>query len=538
MYSFGYGAKDRSSNESSVEYVGRKGQHLLEMDSMGIPVPPGFIVPNSALSDFQEANGEEISLTTKIKVQTYLDGLAKLSGGKYGDAENPLLIAVRSSSTYPMPGMMDTVLNVGLTDDTVKGIAKHTTERFAYDTYRRLIQTYSTIVIAGPTGGRRLRNELGRDFRRVLRDTIGNGEAQDERNLKPDNVHSMCEAYKSMLLSRHGILFPDDPMEQLFAAIHSVARSWSNARATKYRKMKGIPDRLGPSVIVQAMVFGNYDTSSATGVLYTRNPSSGRKTFCGDWLPRAQGDEILSGGAHPYPLNDDSRFCPTPEGSTLEEAMPSVYSQLCEIGHSLETHHRMVQEVEFTVQHHSLWILQVRDAQCTHLASFRVINDMNREGLITDLEKDRRILQLSSEDAVSWRQDSRDKTASASRSMPIARGVPVSHGSVTGTMVLTSEDAEEVAGRSKGRVVLVREHVEPEDINGICAASGVMASKGGFSSHVAVVCRGLNIPCILGCEGLRVDNPKIGIGKHSLHERDPITLDAHEGCIYRGAENG
>ncbi|MCM2350644.1 MAG: pyruvate, phosphate dikinase [Bacteriovoracaceae bacterium] len=514
-----FSAEQTDGNKDMKGLLGGKGANLAEMCSMKLSVPPGFTVSTEACLDFYKTN-KEISKEIRDQVIESLAWVEKLTGKKFGDVENPLLFSVRSGARASMPGMMDTVLNLGLNDKTVLGMAKKTNNpRFAWDSYRRFIQMYSNVVLGVNTSHLESNMEDLKEARGVHEDT----------ELTASDLEELVKVYKSVLLEDHGIVFPQDPMEQLWKAVAAVFGSWFNNRATKYREMNNIPHDWGTAVNVQSMVFGNMGDTCATGVCFTRDPSTGEKKFFGEFLINAQGEDVVAGIRTPQPINNASKMESNKHHKTLEELMPAAYADLVEDYHMLEKHYKDMQDIEFTIENGKLWILQTRNAKRTVNAALKVAVDLVAEGMITSNEA---ILRISPEDLNQLLHPRLDPKA---KKTVIATGLPASPGAASGQMVFTSAHAEEWHKNGK-KVVLVRAETSPEDIGGMVASSGILTARGGMTSHAAVVARGMGKPCVAGCTALVINEKEktLTVKGKVYREGDHITFDGATGEVYEG----
>lgn len=514
-----FSAEQTDGNKDMKSLLGGKGANLAEMCSMKLSVPPGFTVSTEACLDFYKTN-KEISKEIKDQVLESLSWVEKLTGKKFGDVENPLLFSVRSGARASMPGMMDTVLNLGLNDKTVQGIAKKTgNPRFAWDSYRRFIQMFSNVVLGVNTSHLESNLEDLKEARGVHEDT----------DLTAADLEELVKVYKSVLLEDHGIVFPQEPMEQLWRSIGAVFGSWNNNRAMKYREMNNIPHDWGTAVNVQSMVFGNMGDTCATGVCFTRDPSTGEKKFFGEFLVNAQGEDVVAGIRTPQPINNDSKMESNKHHKTLEEVMPKAYADLVEDYKMLEKHYKDMQDIEFTIENGKLWILQTRNAKRTVNAALKVAVDLVAEGMITEKEA---IMRISPEDLNQLLHPRLDPKA---KKTIIATGLPASPGAASGQMVFTSAHAEEWHKNGK-KVVLVRAETSPEDIGGMVASSGILTARGGMTSHAAVVARGMGKPCVAGCTALIINEKEktLTVKGKVYKEGDFITFDGANGEVYEG----
>jgi len=515
VYAFGDGKAD--GDAELRELLGGKGANLAEMTRLGVPVPPGFTISTAVCADFNRDG--ELPADTREAVASGLSRVERIMGAGFGDPERPLLVSVRSGARVSMPGMMDTVLNLGLNDDTVRGLAVHADERFAWDSYRRFVQMYGDVVLGLDHARFAARLEALKARRGVLLDTAV--EAADWRQLVVE--------YLEIVEEGTGRPFPQDPMEQLWGAIGAVFGSWNNDRARTYRRLNDIEESWGTAVNVQAMVFGNMGDDCATGVAFTRDPSTGRKVFYGEYLKNAQGEDVVAGIRTPQPLNEASRSSDTLELATLEREMPEVYRELVAIQERLERHYRDMQDIEFTVQQGQLWMLQTRNGKRTSQAAVQIAVDLANEGV---LSREEALVRVDAEALDQLLHPMLDPEAPRD---VLARGLPASPGAACGRIVLSADQAE---ARAKGgeKVVLVRIETSPDDIHGMHAAEGVLTARGGMTSHAAVVARGMGKCCVSGCGDLEVDfaSGEVHIGDAVLRDGDLLTLDGSTGEVMRG----
>ncbi|MCL4677089.1 MAG: pyruvate, phosphate dikinase [Alphaproteobacteria bacterium] len=518
VYSFG---KDKNEGDRSMRnLLGGKGCNLAEMASLGLPVPPGFTITTEVCT-YYYANKRSYPSELKAQVEDALKTIEKSVGMGFGDAANPLLVSVRSGARVSMPGMMDTVLNLGLNEETVAGLAKKSgNERFAWDSYRRFIQMYSNVVLDCDH----------HDFEDIL-DTYkrDNGVYQDT-DITADGWKEIVSQYKALVQEEKGKPFPSDPYEQLWGAIGAVFQSWMVPRAVTYRKIHDIPETWGTAVNVQAMVFGNMGDDCATGVAFTRDPSTGENYFYGEYLVNAQGEDVVAGIRTPQSLTKYGR---EKEGSNLpsmEECMPVVFKQLCDLREKLEKHYREVQDIEFTVQTGQLYMLQTRTGKRTAAAALKIAVDMVNEGLITEEEA---LLRVDPESLDQLLHPTIDPKA---EKKVITRGLPASPGAASGRVVFLADEAVSKAHEGE-KVILCRQETSPEDIHGMHAAQGIVTSRGGMTSHAAVVARGMGKPCVAGAGELYIDiqNRIIRKGDIEIREGDTITIDGSSGEVILGA---
>ena len=518
------------------DVLGGKGANLAEMANMGIPVPPGFTITSEACVDYMRTGSLPDGLMAAVRQS--MRWLEERTGREFGRAKNPLLVSVRSGARSSMPGMMDTILNLGLNAETVVGLARLSqSERFAYDAYRRLLSMFGDVVL----GIERATFDEPLDAaRRAFLLARGDSVPKDREALArivPDSVLGAAELarvvteYESIVESRTGLRFPADPYEQLESAIIAVFNSWNNARARLYRKMHNIPDDWGTAVNVQVMVFGNLGETSATGVAFTRDPSTGERRFFGEWLPNAQGEDVVAGIRTPRPLSKG----PDTAGLSLEEVLPDGYRELLQIQARLEQHFRDMQDIEFTIEAGRLYLLQTRNGKRSARASVKIAVDMVGEGLLHPDEAILRVEPRRLDELLFPTLDPRSKAVA------VARGIGASPGAVSGAAMFSAEDAELAAARGE-HVILVRTETSPEDLHGMKAARGILTARGGATSHAAVVARGMGRPCVAGCSALHIDHTAKQMTAHgrdgrisaSVRQGDPITIDGSSGNVYVG----
>ena len=514
-YFFGAGRADGNAKQKNL--LGGKGANLAEMTRLGVPVPAGFTIPTEVCTEFY-ALGRRLPEGLDDEVRTQLAKVERAMGGSFGSHERPLLVSVRSGARASMPGMMDTVLNLGLNDDTVKGlIAESGDRRFAFDTYRRFIHMYGDVVLG-------VKHEL---FESRLDELKKSRRVRLDTELDADDLAKLVKTYKRVVRETSGADFPADPFEQLRGAIAAVFLSWNTPRAETYRKLNNIPSEWGTAVNVQAMVYGNLGDDSATGVAFTRDPSTGEKRFFGEFLPRAQGEDVVAGIRTPQAIGKRDRAAG--EAPSLEELMPRCYRELVKTAQLLEKHYADMQDLEFTIQRGRLWMLQTRSGKRTARAAVKIAVDMARERLI-----DRRTA-LERVNPESLDQLLHPTLDAAAAPPPIGQGLPASPGAAVGRVVFTAEDAEAAAEGGEA-VVLVRRETSPEDIHGMHAAQGILTALGGMTSHAAVVARGMGKCCVAGCSALSIDfeRRRATLGGVELTERDVITLDGSTGHVFKG----
>lgn len=506
IYFFGNGRADGTG--AMKDLLGGKGAGLAEMTNAGVPVPPGFTITTEVCNLFYEL-GKRVPDGLDDEMRKYMGRIEEAVGDgfRFGDPSKPLLVSVRSGSKFSMPGMMDTVLNLGLNDETVQGLIRMTgNERFAWDAYRRFIQMFGNVVLG-------IEKE---EFEHIISDVKKKKKVKLDIELAAEDLKGLVAKFKAKVKQKTKRDFPQDPFEQLRMARDAVFNSWNNPRAITYRKLNDIPNNLGTAVNIQAMVFGNMGDTSATGVGFTRNPSTGEKEFYGEYLTNAQGEDVVAGIRTPHPIAD------------LEKEMPSVYRQLREITDRLEKHYRDVQDFEFTIQEGKLYMLQTRTGKRTAQAAVKIAVDMVNEGLITKEEAVLRVEPASLDQLLHPIIDPKAKVN------VIAKGLPASPGAASGMVVFTADDA--VKHSKKHPVILVRPETTPDDIHGMNAAKGILTARGGMTSHAAVVARGMGKPCVAGAEAIKVDlkTRKFAVDKTVVKEGDYITIDGGTGRVILG----
>ncbi|MGJ4854639.1 pyruvate, phosphate dikinase [Labrys sp. La1] len=516
---YGFGDGKAEGEQSMKNLLGGKGANLAEMSNLGLPVPPGFTVTTEVCT-YYYANDRSYPPELKGQVETALAEIGRITGKAFGDAENPLLVSVRSGARASMPGMMDTVLNLGLNDTTVAAVAAASNnERFAWDSYRRFITMFSDVVLGVDHG----------HFEEIL-DTYKERKGYVlDTDLQAADWKILVGQYKALVLEELGKPFPEDPQEQLWGAVGAVFASWMNARAITYRSLHAIPAEWGTAVNVQAMVFGNRGDTSATGVAFTRNPSTGEHALYGEFLINAQGEDVVAGIRTPQPISKAAAQAGASNKPSMEEAMPAAFAEFVGITKVLEKHYRDMQDIEFTVEDNKLWMLQTRSGKRTAKASLRIAVEMAKEGLITQEEAVGRI------DPGALDQLLHPTIDPKAERIEIARGLPASPGAASGEIVFTSDEAE--AGKAAGKtVILVRQETSPEDIKGMLAASGILTRLGGMTSHAAVVARGWGKPCVSGAGSIRVDTATgtLVAGGKTYKKGDVITIDGSTGQVLAG----
>ena len=517
VYSFGAAGTDGDTGMRNL--LGGKGANLAEMSGIGLPVPPGFTITTEVCTHYYD-NGRSYPDALAGQVTDAIARIEAQTGASFADADNPLLVSVRSGARASMPGMMDTVLNLGLNDVTVAGLAARSDDkRFAYDSYRRFIQMYSDVVMEVDHG-------LFEDALEELKLRCG---VFDDTGLTGDDLETLVGTYKEIVRDESGEDFPQDPHDQLWGAIGAVFNSWMNARATTYRRLNNIPASWGTAVNVQAMVFGNMGEDCATGVAFTRDPSTGENSFYGEYLINAQGEDVVAGIRTPLSLTRAAREIAGESEPSMEEAMPEVFAQLDAVRTQLETHYGDMQDIEFTVQQNKLYMLQTRNGKRTGAAALRMAVEMAEEGLIT---RDEALLRI---DPIALDQLLHPTLDPDAEKTVITQGLPASPGAAAGEIVLSADRAEELAAAGKS-VILVRLETSPEDIHGMHAAAGILTARGGMTSHAAVVARGMGRACVSGAGELRFDETagKVYIREHELAEGDIVTIDGGTGEVFLG----
>ncbi|HMM30560.1 MAG TPA: pyruvate, phosphate dikinase [Clostridia bacterium] len=494
-------------NAGMRDLLGGKGANLAEMTGLGMPVPQGFTVTTEACTQYYE-DGEKISETIVSQIYEYMGKLEALSGKKFGDPENPLLVSVRSGSRASMPGMMDTILNLGMNDTVVESFAKKTNNpRFAYDSYRRFIQMYSDVVM-----------EVGKKYFEELIDKMKHEKGITlDTELDANDLKQLAEQFKAEYKAKLGTDFPSDPKEQLMGAIKAVFRSWNNPRAIYYRRMNDIPSSWGTAVNVQMMVFGNTGDNSGTGVAFTRNPATGENKLFGEFLINAQGEDVVAGVRTPQTIDQ------------LEKVMPEAYAQFVEICGKLERHYRDMQDMEFTIEDRKLYMLQTRNGKRTAAAALKIACDLVDEGMISEIDAVKMIDPKQLDALLHPQFDAKALKAAK----PVGKALPASPGAACGKIVFTAEDATEWALRGE-KVVLVRLETSPEDIEGMFHSQGILTVRGGMTSHAAVVARGMGTCCVSGCGEIKMDEEKkcFTLGDRVYKEGEYISLDGSTGNIY------
>jgi len=530
VYSFGGGKADGARDMKNL--LGGKGANLAEMSNLGIPVPPGFTITTAVCTEFYKNKGK-YPKTLEKEVETAISKMEKLIGKGFGDVKDPLLVSIRSGARQSMPGMMETVLNVGLTSKTIPGIIKQTSnERFVYDAYRRLIVMYSDVVMEKAAG---IEPEEDRGIRRQLEEVMNEVKkskgVKEDTELDVDDLKKICSEFKKKVKEVLKKDFPDDAMEQLWGGVSAVFLSWNGRRAIAYRQIEGIPGEWGTAVNVQAMVFGNMGDDSATGVAFTRNPATGENNFYGEYLINAQGEDVVAGLRTPAPLNEASKSSHNKDLVSLQMKMPKLYKELAAIRDRLEKHYRDMQDLEFTIEKDKLFLLQTRVGKRNGPAALGMAMDMLKEGLIG---KDEAIMRVKPSQLDELLHPIIDPKLEA-ETRPIAKGLPAGPGGATGMAVFTAQDAVLWAKKGK-KVILVREETNPEDVEGMRAAQAILTARGGMTSHAALVARGWGKCCIVGCGGMDIDlkGKSFKAGGVTVKEGEPMTLNGTKGVVYKG----
>jgi len=507
VYLFSEGSADMKN------LLGGKGANLAEMTRLGFPVPQGFTISTEACTQYY-VDGKKINEEIQAEIAEKLETIEKIAGKKLGDTENPYLVSVRSGARASMPGMMDTVLNLGLNDQTVLGLVKKSgNERFAYDSYRRFIQMFSDVVMGVEKA----------KFERIIDEMKEEKGIQFDTDFSADDLKEMIVRFKEYFKAQKGFDFPQDPKTQLIEAVEAVFRSWDNARAVVYRRMNDIPSSWGTAVNIQAMVFGNMGETSGTGVAFTRNPSTGEKKLFGEYLINAQGEDVVAGVRTPCPI------------SQLQQDMPAIYDQFVDVATKLETHYRDMQDMEFTIEDAKLYMLQTRNGKRTAAAALKVAVDLVAEGMLTEEEA---LLKVEPKQLDALLHPAFDPAA-LKKAKVIAKALPASPGAACGKVYFTAEDAAVAAKERKEKVVLVRLETSPEDIIGMAVSEGILTARGGMTSHAAVVARGMGTCCVAGCGDIKVNEKEkiFTVNGETYKEGDFISLDGSTGTVYGEAIN-
>jgi pyruvate, orthophosphate dikinase len=528
VYFFGGGKAD--GNATMKFLLGGKGANIAEMTNLGIPVPPGFTITTD-ICKYYSVHGETYPSVLKKEVEVAMNRVEELVGCKFGDPDNPLLVSVRSGAASSMPGMMDTILNLGLNDTTIQGLIKQSKdERFAYDCYRRFVSMYGDVVLG-------LKPESKDDldpFEEVLDELKVERGIEFDNHLAAEDLKLLVQRFKELIRSRQNIVFPEDPMEQLWGAIGAVFGSWNNPRAIAYRQLNHIPEDMGTAVNVQAMVFGNLGEDCGTGVAFTRNPATGENVFFGEYLINAQGEDVVAGTRTPQPINRAQKAADS-QSLSLEETMPEIYQELERIRKILGRHYRDMQDIEFTIQRGKLWMLQTRSGKRTGFASFKIAVEMVREGILTREEALMRVQPDQLNQLLRPIFDPKAKEEAVKQKTFLTRGLNAGPGAATGRVVFNAPDAEEWAARGES-IILVRVETSPEDIRGMNASQGILTARGGMTSHAALVGRQMGKVCVVGCNDLDINyrTRQMKANGRIVKEGDWVSLDGTSGEVFLG----
>ncbi|MBQ6730024.1 MAG: pyruvate, phosphate dikinase [Bacteroidales bacterium] len=529
-YVYTFGGKTAEGNASMKNELGGKGANLAEMCLLKLPVPAGLTITTECCTAYYQ-NNCQLPAGLMDEVHAGMKNMENIMGMKYGDPENPLLVSCRSGARKSMPGMMDTVLNIGLCSKTIPGLIKKTNNpRFVYDSYRRLIMMYADVVMEKaegiePADGKSIRKQLD-DMLDAYKEKMG---YKSDTELKAEELQQLAEDFKVRIKEVLGTEFPDDAEAQLEGGIKAVFKSWNGKKAISYRRIEGIPDDWGTAVNVQTMVFGNMGEGSATGVAFTRNPATGDNQFYGEWLINAQGEDVVAGIRTPNPLNDDTKNEQNKHMQSMQELMPETYKELCEVRRILEENYHDMLDIEFTIQDGKLYMLQCRVGKRTGVAALTMALDMLKEGLIDEKEVVMRLTPEQLDELLHPILDAADEK----KHTVIAKGLPAGPGGAVGRIALTSEKAKEYRA-AKVANILVREETNPEDVEGMRAADGILTARGGMTSHAALVARGWGKCCIVGCDAVKIDLEKgiVKIGDKQFKEGDTISLNGSKGWVY------
>ena len=530
VYNFGNGKADGKADMKNL--LGGKGANLAEMNLLEIPVPPGFTLTTEVCTEYYK-NNKSFPESLANEVKDSISEVEAIMGTKFGDATNTLLLSVRSGARQSMPGMMETVLNIGLTSSTIPGLIEKTNNpRFVYDAYRRLITMYSDVVMEKAAG---IEPADGYGIRQKLEHHLDSYKTKNglegDTDLSENDWKNLIEIFKDEIKSSLGAEFPDDAEAQLWGGIEAVFKSWNGARAISYRKRENIPEEWGTAVNVQTMVFGNTGEESATGVAFTRNPATGENIFFGEWLTNAQGEDVVAGLRTPNPLNEDTKTNDTSHLPSLEDSMPKIYDELFKIKNKLEQHYSDMQDIEFTIQEGKLWMLQTRVGKRNGVAAIKMAVDMHHENMI---DKKTALMRVNPNQLDELLHPALDKT-SEDNATKLTKGLPAGPGGAKGRVVFTADDAE--SWNAKGEnVILVREETSPEDVHGMHAAEAILTARGGMTSHAALVARGWGKCCIVGCNELNisVEKKQLTVGDNIIKEGDWITMNGTLGVVYLG----
>ena len=537
VYTFGNGKAEGKADMRNL--LGGKGANLAEMNLIGVPVPPGFTITTDVCNEYFEKGKEDVVALLKEEVEKAVQHIETLMNSKFGDVENPLLVSVRSGARASMPGMMDTILNLGLNDEVVEGLARKTgNERFAYDSYRRFVQMYGDVVL----GMKPVNKEDIDPFEAIIMDVKKQRGITLDNEMTVEELKQLVKAFKTAIKQQTGKDFPDNPMDQLWGAICAVFDSWMNERAILYRKMEGIPAEWGTAVSVMAMVFGNMGDTSATGVCFSRDAATGENLFNGEYLVNAQGEDVVAGIRTPQQITKEGSIrwaklqgidekTRATKYPSMEENMPEIFAQLNDIQNKLEKHYHDMQDMEFTVQEGHLWFLQTRNGKRTGTAMVKIAMDLLHEGEIDEKTALKRCEPNKLDELL---HPVFDKSAQMQAKV-LTRGLPASPGAASGQIVFFADDAEKWH-ESGHRVIMVRIETSPEDLAGMNAAEGILTARGGMTSHAAVVARGMGTCCVSGCGDIKMDeeNKKFVLAGKTFHEGDFISIDGSTGNIYDG----
>lgn len=528
IYSFGNGKSEGGA--SQMDLLGGKGANLAEMSRLGIPVPPGFTISTECCNHYLRSGGL-FPDGFEAQLKEAMASMETIIGRKFGDSSSPLLVSCRSGARQSMPGMMETVLNVGLSEATIPGLIANTgNERFVYDSYRRLIMMYSDVVMEKSEG---IEPEEGKGIRAQLESImkemkIDNSYSEDT-DLTIEDLKTLCDRFKIRIKTVLKKEFPDEPERQLMGAIGAVFKSWNGKRARSYRRIEDIPDDWGTGLTVQSMVFGNMGDDSATGVAFTRNPATGANVFFGEWLPNAQGEDVVAGTRTPFPLNEETKSEQNEDSDSLEKSMPAVYDELVSIRQKLEIHYHDMQDIEFTIERGGLYMLQCRVGKRTGTAALNMAMDMFEEGLINEVTAVLRVKPFQLDELLHPVVDPDDEVTAE----VLAKGLPAGPGGAYGHIAFSSDDAIRLAETGKP-VILVREETNPEDIEGMRIAEGILTARGGMTSHAALVARGWGKCCVVGAGMLEINTEakRMKVGESVFKEDDIITLNGTKGLVY------
>ena len=516
---YNFGAGNAEGDASHKNLLGGKGANLAEMNNIGIPVPPGLTITTEVCNYYYD-NNQEYPKELDDQLNAALKNIEKITGMLFGDPKRPLLLSVRSGARASMPGMMDTVLNLGLNDDTVEGLATESgDERFAYDSYRRFIQMYGDVVL-----------EIDSlEFEEIIENQKEIDHITLDTEVTAQSWRVICKKFKDLVKEKTGNVFPQEPVKQLWGAISAVFNSWMNQRAITYRKLNDIPQSWGTAVNVQAMVFGNMGEDCCTGVAFTRNPSTGENSYYGEYLINAQGEDVVAGIRTPQNLTIKEKEEQNSDALSMEESIPQIYQELVSIFEKLEAHYLDMQDIEFTVQKNKLWILQTRSGKRTTTAAVKIAVEMQKKGLIS------KEIAVSRIDALGLDQLLHPTLDPKAEKLIFARGLPASPGAASGKVVFNSEEAVEMSKNGE-EVILVRMETSPEDIHGMHAAKGILTSRGGMTSHAAVVARGMGRACVAGAGDILIDheNNMFSVGDVTVHSGEVITIDGSLGEVIKG----